>query len=133
MKEYKFRGQTVNGEWVYGLLTILKRDVNGVKAGTYISNSIGMPLAFLVRPETVGQFISLLDKDGKEIYEGDVYRMPENTFHAEIIAIVSFHNACFLLISNLSGSSWNVDNPLKEMEYLGNIHDNPELIGRVKW
>jgi len=77
MREIKFRGMDISGEWHYGLLSISQGKGSQPPIGCYISNRAGMPWAYAVRPETVGQFTGLLDKNGKEIYEGDIVR--ENT------------------------------------------------------
>lgn len=64
-RKIKFRGRDLHGDWHYGLLSI----VNGTH---YISNSYGSPLAFEVRPDSVGQATGLFDLGGHEIYEGNV-------------------------------------------------------------
>jgi hypothetical protein len=66
----KFRAKTLGGQWVYGNVSILTQKVHHVDAGTYISNSVGVPFAYAVRPETLGQYVGLTDKNGNEIYFG---------------------------------------------------------------
>jgi uncharacterized phage protein (TIGR01671 family) len=91
-RQIKFRAQRKdNREWVYGYLTHLtgmskeciKQD------GYYISDECGRQPIYLVEENTIGQFTGLFDKNGKEIYEGDIF---EKTAHPRVYRqIVNSH------------------------------------------
>lgn len=94
--------------------------------------------------ETVGQFTGLFDKNGKEIYEGDIVeRIVTNGYdYFGFIGEVSFNNGKFGIkhktyrggvVDDFSYSEeWNDGHAhgtiLYKYEWKGNIYDNPELI-----
>ena len=82
--------------------------------------------------DTIGQFTGLYDKNGKEIYEGDILM-----YCGEMKIIVVFNHGAFGYYSrsddfitfsqNVNFSFWKNDEDDK-FEIIGNIYDNPELI-----
>ena len=131
MREIKFRGMSVDGTWHYGLLAHPTSDVNSmVKAGQwFISNSCGMPFAYHIRPETRGQYTGLLDKNGVEIYEGDVIRWHWGDVNLDgPPAVVKFGT----LREGDDGerTGWICEDCFidENCEVIGNIHQNKELL-----
>jgi hypothetical protein len=141
MREIKFRGQTVNGEWQYGLLSQSFGKRGQPTKGWYISNSVGMPWAYKVRPETIGQFTGLQDKNGKDICEGDILmdqyqdknydsdQEDGGTVTVRIYYPVVFQDGCFGWIGENTGEFLNFyDHPIPETEIVGNTYETPELL-----
>ena len=124
MREIKFKAKTCNSEWVEGLLA--HKDNKW-----YISNKVGMPFAFEVRPETISQYIGLNDKNGKEIYEGDIVKCNYNYYGDKgtyIGKVIFREDTCMFLITDTKSTNyewWNEDKVV-----VGNIFDNPELLER---
>ena len=125
-REIKFRGMDIMGRWFIGLLSISQGKNGQPPAGCYISNSAGQPWAYQVRPETVGQFTGLLDKNGKEIYEGDRLRY---VFLEVISGGIREPEAKFITVENiLRFDVMRAISDTDEVEIIGNIYQHPELL-----
>lgn len=132
LRTIKFRGKSIYGdEWLLGSLIKIEKDryavippLNDIEIG----KSIGM---YEVCPETVGQFTGLFDKNGKEIYEGDILHTITFGFNPEeFTAIILYCNCCFQL-SNGRNLFYFGQSDLTKMDdtiVIGNIYDHPELI-----
>ncbi|EAD6699341.1 hypothetical protein YV62_13695 [Listeria monocytogenes] len=122
MRDIEFRGQNINGHWAHGNLAIIKEKLDRAEIGAYISNSAGAPFAYQIRPETIGQYTGLKDKNGKKIFEGDICWEEHN----ECYGVVKFEDAKFLYLwENIAEDLWEVADVI---EICGNIHENPELL-----
>lgn len=139
-REIKFRGMTIGGEFVVGQLSVITMKVGVAQPGTYISNKVGVPFAYQVRPETVGQFINLRDKNGKEIFEGDIISF-QNRMHEVAVNFNGYYlqryklwrgkfNPAFMYGMSLitKPSKDRFGGEVDSAEVVGNIYENPELI-----
>lgn len=124
MREILFRGQDIKSKWHTGLLAHIGN-------AWYVSNKVGVPTAIEVIPRTIGQYTGLTDKNGTNIFEGDIVHfnyIGENR-GVEGTATVIFQNGQFGVLWG-----WHKEFvPLTgfcntTVEVSGNIHDNPELL-----
>ena len=120
-REILFQGKRKkNGEWVYGdLIHSIGRTYCGIYAET-----LGE-----IRPETVGQFTGLIDKNGKKIFEGDIVRSydpdyPESQMDCGV-GQVEFYAGLWYVSGEVHNSLYDLSTiSCKELEVIGNIHDN---------
>lgn len=113
----KFRGKTeANGHWVYGSLIVCSDNLCSIK------NRKSNPW---VDPDTVGQFTGLHDRNGQEIYEGDILGSP--CYEDWAPEVVIFKKGCFQVKDKFVTVSIDSIDPL-DRKIIGNIHDNPELL-----
>lgn len=115
-REIKFKGKRLdNGEWMYG-------DLLHLVDGVYISNDNGCNMA-QVDPDTVGQYTGLKDKNGKDVYEGDVIE----TYSRSYIVTWFKRSSAFLLkedeTDNLNAFTPSLVLQSSDAVVTGNIHD----------
>ena len=128
-----FRGKRADtGEWVEGYFCKYPNQFSGfLEPHIFVSSydaekEIGSCTAYPVAQDTVQQFTGLFDKNGKEIFEGDIVDiLTEN----EERGVITYEDGGFVVkastfvvdfMSNING---------EDVEVLGNIVDNPELLG----
>ena len=143
MRTIKFRGKKpTNGVWVYGSLVYS----NEIQAAIYFQTGRGLVKSMewvYVNPDTVCQFTGFLDKNGKEIYEGDVLRSDEYPYSCigdkardNYYAVVYYceEGACFgtVTVKNPNSSVAGISDgilddvereKMKSFEVIGNIHE----------
>lgn len=81
-------------------------------------------ISWTVIPETVGQYIGLLDKNGTKIFEGDIVRDAETSDVGKIF--FDTYAAMFVIGFETTIADFDAS---YSFEVIGNIYDNPELIG----
>lgn len=131
MRTIKFRAKNRGGDWCYGDLFLHCKHPNIKRIGN------GNRSTYIV-PDTIGQYTGLIDRNGKEIYEGDVVNIHDS------------HETCGLIYYNsqkaayLIGRQFVINKDKKKgdcfdyeingyrasqkYEIIGNKWDNPELL-----
>ena len=136
MREILFRGKTSDGEWVEGFYSAEEYniDTHSIEHIPRIQ-LLGKCVSLGVLPETVGQYTGLTDKNGVKIFEGDICKFKR--FYDVHIGKVVFNvtTASFIMwyqpIVGAYGEKATQKMPLSvcdNIEVVGNIHDNPELM-----
>ena len=136
MRTIKFRGKTKQGEWVIGYY-VGKSSLDEVAIlplpnVNYDIGYINDSECYYCIADTLGQFTGLYDKNGKEIYEGDILRWGANNR----LYVVTFESGMFYASVEECNEGRLGGFPLHrltvsedgECVIVGNIHDNPELL-----
>ena len=126
IREVIFRGKrTDNGKWVKGYLYITH--IGAHEIGSYDAEINIERFTFDVIPETVGQYTGLTDKNGVRIFEGDIVSLVK---HDGLIYKVVYVPCRYELVNSKGVNCFVLDIYKSEnIEVIGNIHDNPELLG----
>lgn len=134
MREILFRGKAGN-RWLYGdAHTNYKGKISTIivpslcwKTETIETQCAGY---FGVNPETIGQYTGLTDKNGKKIFEGDILKAHHNDYPY----LVSYEECRFKIEDKWGNRIKMTQNAINwfEVEVIGNIFDNPELLNDKK-
>jgi uncharacterized phage protein (TIGR01671 family) len=143
MREIEFRGKkSCDDEWVYGGIIFVEPD-DALYGGEDIP--FIKPIAdidYEVIPETVGQYTGLKDKNDVKIFEGDIVNIRTPEFLPQKVPddgpfVINWEqfSCSFMVFDKKSGDlvpiSWfNGDLDKLNIEIIGNLWDNPELVSR---
>lgn len=150
MREILFRGQTrrygekvrigdgakVPSRWVYGGVLQGKGDHSIIYGGEDVNNPGEGLDKWAVYTDTLGQFTGETDKNGKRIFEGDIisYKIPDDSYAHGTIKFRETNEVGFCVEwFNRHDTGWLLQDvgfwaKCREIEVIGNIHDNPELL-----
>ena len=143
MREILFRGKRAdNGKWIVGSLLHVKVIpqgdcylIFGPNFGWDDPGELHAKKHAVVAPETVGQYTGLRDKNNRRIFEGDIVNIGDSESGIEIYARVQWlpngpclrdrETDCFAPFNSVNFSQ----NAPRYWAVIGNIYDNPELLG----
>lgn len=124
------------GEWVYGYYTLYPKCcglhpciLTGTESGCIIPKFIDL--------DTLGGCTDMIDINGTEMFEGDILKIKSYDYDYEYITQVYY--SCHTLCVDIYGQDYDFtaigfaddiwDEDCCEIEVIGNIYDNPELLG----
>lgn len=133
MREILFRGKrTNNGDWVYGDF-VHGNERKSLRDSIFVYDSETQSFNdYEINPSTLGQYTGLTDKNGKQIFEGDIVKAQDEIWGSPFCdgingKVVYDEAAYFIEPKDTMNSQWMYDE-CAVYEIIGNIHDNPELL-----
>lgn len=138
MREIKFRAlDMITNKWVYGL------PYREGSEGQWLNIQMENGISVVVIPESVGEFTGLKDKNGREIYEGDIVQIKDHAFQRDKYGIgigidgnyvVKWSENMELILSTSidDDGGWLLNKNLCYVTIIGNIYEHPHLLNEVE-
>ena len=139
MREILFRGKsnwsygnTKEGDWLYGM-TISRHCYNDEEITSYYIGGGNKT----IHAKTLGQYTGLTDKNGNKIFEGDIVKYKNTggiSFNGVTLTVIgkvvyNEKTTSFAVFGKDEIGAKHCDYfPIQNIEVIGNIHDNPELL-----
>lgn len=123
MREIKFRAYNPRDKKIHYDITGIEIYENGKMSGVFIDGAF-----FLTEEVNLMQYTGLKDKNGKEIYEGDILRIKNSLIELEGEVIWDTIDLSFEVYDKENDCKEMLWYTNKEFEVLGNIYENPELL-----
>ena len=134
MRQILFRGYNLkNNKWLYGYY-LVNRGLHFI-CPEGIQNPLASWEDFVVEEESVGEWTGLKDKNGKEIWEGDIVGFPISLFYELdddddefVTAKISFIYGSFAVIYRGGIEKIFLQDLCDEIEVVGNTYQNKEIL-----
>ena len=122
-----------NGEWVEGYYVYDESGQTTENPTAYICHLNTHPcgyslIPYEVDPETVGQYTGLPDINGRKIFEGDIVKNEYRKGQYQHFKVIYEDRLYCWQVENKYGMLGFFYNVIGDIEVIGNIHDNPELL-----
>lgn len=121
IREIKFRARDILDKgWHYG--SLVKDEI--LKGYYIIDNEYGTEIDVIQK--TIGQYTGLKDKNGKEIYEGDICYSEKEEENVEIAYDIEM--AMYTIVGTVHIDNFDNYENSELLTVIGNIYDNSELL-----